>query len=110
MRDPPQQPRFGRGDTPACLGFGRGLPFAKNTLHGLLAEAAIAGAGALIERRLKETPAGLPAAERAARVAELESKILRLEREEEAAIRDAEVAGVVIERRPDADPAAVLGL
>lgn len=80
------------------------------TLDGLLVEAAVAGAAALMERRLRETPPGLPAAERASALAALDTKILRLEHDEEAAIRDLEHAGFAVERRPDADPAAVLGL
>ena len=88
----------------------KGAAVTPKIIDGLLTEAAIAGAGALIERRLQETPPGLPAAERAARVAELDARIRKLEHDEEAAIRDLEQAGFAVERRPDADPAAVLGL
>jgi hypothetical protein len=52
----------------------------------------------------------LPANERKARVAELEQQSLELERREEALIMRAAGDGVELLRRPDAAPAAVLGV
>jgi hypothetical protein len=52
----------------------------------------------------------LGADERAARLAELDRKLWDLECDEEAAIRDAEARGLILPRRGDADPRAVLGL
>lgn len=54
--------------------------------------------------------AALDATRRAERVAETAAEILKLERREEALIRQARAAGLPIARRPDADPRAVLGL
>ena len=54
--------------------------------------------------------AGLPAPERRKRLAEIDAELADLEREEEELIVEMAGAGVIIERRPDADPAAVLGL
>lgn len=55
-------------------------------------------------------PEGPPRAERPAIVEEIDARIFALEVREEQAIRRAAAAGIVIERRPDADPSAVLGL
>jgi len=53
-------------------------------------------------------PAGLPAAERAARLVELDRAILQLERQEERLVRECERSGIDVWRRVDADPATVL--
>ncbi len=53
---------------------------------------------------------GLPAAERRTRRAALDAEIYALEREEESVIELLEAEGVDIQRRPDADPRAALGL
>jgi hypothetical protein len=63
---------------------------------------------AAVTRHYKEHPPGLPALERAAKLRELDAEILRLEHEEEATIREAEGAGLELDRRADASPAAVL--
>ncbi len=53
---------------------------------------------------------GLPMAERRQRLTELNGEIFGLERQEEELIEDLEAAGADIQRRPDADPRAALGL
>jgi len=55
-------------------------------------------------------PAGLPAVERRKRLTELDGEIFGLERQEESVIELLEADGADIQRRPDADPAAALGL
>jgi hypothetical protein len=64
-------------------------------------------------RAIHDQPAradAMPAAERVRRVAELESQLLELELLEEAIILRAHGDGLDILRRPDAAPAAVLGV
>ena len=56
-----------------------------------------------------KTP-GLSAAERAAKLDQLDAEIFEREVEEEKLISEAEDAGLQVDRRPDADPVAVLGL
>jgi hypothetical protein len=51
---------------------------------------------------------GLTAAERAAELARIDADLFDLECQEEALCRAAEAAGQEIDRRPDADPRAVL--
>lgn len=51
---------------------------------------------------------GPPMAERPARLAELKTALRKLEQQEEAIICGAEDAGIIIPRRPDADPAVIL--
>jgi hypothetical protein len=63
-----------------------------------------------LERYLEARPPGLPKAERPARLAEIDARLLELEREEEAIIEAAEEAGLEIARRADADPRAILGI
>ena len=54
---------------------------------------------------------GLPADARAARLREIDRELAKLEAAEEAAIATAEEGGLlVIDRRPDASPAAILNL
>jgi len=53
-------------------------------------------------------PDALPINERPAHLAAIDQQILELEMAEEDAIREAEAAGVYIERRPDASPDAIL--
>ncbi len=53
---------------------------------------------------------GLPAAERRQRLAELDGQVVQLEHQEEQLIAELAAAGVDVSRRPDADPAVVLGL
>ena len=67
-----------------------------------------------IEQALNEayrdlTP-GLPAADRQRRLAEIDGELLKLARLEEQAIEAAAEGGLAIDRRPDADPRAVLGV
>ncbi|HVV60227.1 MAG TPA: hypothetical protein VHD14_00570 [Pseudolabrys sp.] len=62
-----------------------------------------------IDRRADDVHA-LPDDQRATRLRQLAAEILDVERLEEAAIEAAELAGVQIIRRVDADPRAVLGL
>ena len=53
---------------------------------------------------------GLPMSERRKKLTELDGQIYGLEQIEEALIETLEAAGADIARRPDADPAAALGL
>lgn len=53
---------------------------------------------------------GVSAAERAKRVEELEQRLFKMETTEEALVVQAESAGIEAFRRPDCDPAAVLGI
>lgn len=52
---------------------------------------------------------GIAAGDRAARLSKIDTRLLGLEREEEALIVQAADHGMEIMRRPDADPRAVLG-
>lgn len=56
-----------------------------------------------VDARLAEAPAGLPAAEREERVSLLEARLRSLEAREERLLREAETAGVELDRRADAD-------
>lgn len=53
---------------------------------------------------------GITAAERSARIAKLEKRILELEHEEESLIEQALAAGLEAHRRPSANPLALLGI
>jgi len=64
----------------------------------------------VLVRHLTPTPGVLTAAERTARLAEIDDALLTLEREEEAQIEASEAAGTPVARRADADPRAVLGV
>jgi hypothetical protein len=72
--------------------------------------------GDTIKAKLAETIAnadlaeGPPSADRLRLRAELQAELRRLELAEEVLICDAEQAGFVIPRRPDADPAVILAL
>lgn len=61
-----------------------------------------------IDRQIGD--AGVSAAERAQRVEKLEQRLFELGCEEERLICQAEAAGLVVYRRPDCDPAAVLAV
>jgi hypothetical protein len=68
---------------------------------------------AWLERKIEEQPArvgAMPASERLQRVAELEEKLLELERQDEALIELAAKQGIDILRRVDASPPVVLGV
>lgn len=62
-----------------------------------------------LDRELGDSP-GISDEERAASLAALDSQRLSLERDEEAMIRAAEASGQVIQRRPNANALAVLGV
>lgn len=64
---------------------------------------------ALDEHYRNLTP-GLPQAERSARLAALDLELHQLQVEEEQMIQELSAAGIAIDRREDASPAAVLGL
>jgi hypothetical protein len=73
--------------------------------------AALLGADALVARlapALAAVPDCASRADRSARVAQLRADLLALEIEEEAAVCAAESRGEPVQRRPAADPAAVL--
>jgi hypothetical protein len=64
-----------------------------------------------LERQLEpEREGAMPAAERIKRVAELEARLLELERREEVLIMRAADDGLEVPRRSDANPAAVLNV
>lgn len=61
-------------------------------------------------RGLDDIPVGLNPDARATRLEAIKTELYRLETSEEATIREAENAGEVIARRPEADPRCVLAL
>ena len=63
-----------------------------------------------LTERYAQVKAGLPAAARERRLAELDGEIATLERDEEESIQAAAEGGLAIDRRADASPAVVLGL
>lgn len=63
-----------------------------------------------LEEHYRDLQPGLPADERAQRLADLDRQLLDLNREEERLIVELAELGIAIDRRPDASPAAVLGL
>lgn len=63
---------------------------------------------AALDRHVAAQPEGLDASTRAARLAELRAALFDAELAEEAAIVAAEAEGLDVQRRADADPAAVL--
>ena len=75
----------------------------------LHADALKAAVVAEIDRRADDE-AALSDEQRATRLADLATAQLAMERQEEAAVEAAAAAGFTVERRPDADPRAVLGL
>ena len=76
-------------------------------LVSLLGPASIEAA---LLRDIESIPEGLAPAEKAARLAEIEAELDRLEREEEALIEASAESGEPIPRRADANPAIVLGM
>jgi hypothetical protein len=62
------------------------------------------------DAHLAANPPGLAAAARQAKRAELSAALLNLERQEETIISKAEVDGMPIARRPDADPRVVFSI
>ena len=64
----------------------------------------------LYDRDLGAAAPGLPALQRRRRLAELDAEIFALEVSEERQVEQLEAEGVDVIRRPDADPAAALGL
>ena len=64
----------------------------------------------IYDKELDGATPGLPVAKRRSRLAELDGQIYALETQEEAVIESLEADGVDIQRRPDADPRAALGL
>jgi hypothetical protein len=65
---------------------------------------------AALDAAPRDYPDGLPARERPAALAAIDAEILALEIDEEQVICDAEQIGQVIDRRPDADPRAILAV
>jgi hypothetical protein len=63
-----------------------------------------------VRRHLDAHGPGLGERERAVRLAELTAELRQVERAEEALVVEAEGLGLVLDRRPDADPAVVLEL
>lgn len=84
---------------------------AEGDLFGLLIAANRDAIREIVLDRLEEFYSAHPsmsAADKAARIAEIDAEIFERELAEEGAIRAAEQAGLAIERREDADPRAVL--
>ncbi|MHC9236619.1 hypothetical protein ACX9MO_13375 [Pseudooceanicola sp. 502str34] len=80
-------------------------------LLGLVLAASMPALREIVEGQLDGLVEGretLSADARAERIAEAEDDLLQLELTEEAAVRSMEAAGVVIARRADADPRAIL--
>ena len=65
---------------------------------------------AAVEAHYRDLAPGLPADERAQRLAELDHQLLELSRHEESMITELSTLGLDVSRRGDADPRAVLGL
>ena len=63
-----------------------------------------------LARHYETLQPGLPTPERQQRLREIDSQLGELEREEENMIAELADAGVSIDRRPDSDPAILLGL
>ncbi len=74
-------------------------------LAGVFGLEVLAGA---LDGHVEALPEGIPAAERAARLAEIDATLFEFELDEERLIVEAEARGEHIERRADANPAAVL--
>jgi hypothetical protein len=64
----------------------------------------------LCTARLEQVAGGITAADRAARIAELERQLFQLEHDEEQLIEAAVAAGLEVHRRPHASPYALLGI
>lgn len=79
-------------------------------LCSLLPERVEAVLLARIVEEVGDREPGLPSAERAQRLAEIDRELFRLETEEEQFIEQFEAEGQDVVRREDANPAAVLGL
>jgi hypothetical protein len=80
-------------------------------LLGLIFASAMPAVRSIVEERLEAAVAGrecLTAAERVECVTLAEGELLQLELSEEALVRSLETAGLPVERRADAAPAAVL--
>jgi hypothetical protein len=90
----------------------KGDMFASEDVLALLAWAAPDPVCRALERALPESDGNdaLSAAERGKRVAEIEARLLELERREEALIELAQADGIEVMRRSDASPLCVLGL
>jgi hypothetical protein len=86
----------------------------KNELVGLVATILATdvrrGLAGAVEEHYQTVEPGLAADDRARRLAEIDAELQRLEVEEEGLIVGLAEAGVHIERRPDASPAAILGV
>lgn len=85
---------------------------APDMIRGLLCQALgpEAVTAAILHSVEADVPEGLPAAERAATLADLQSKLDVLERDEEDLIEASELEGAPIARRPDARPEIIAGV
>lgn len=83
-------------------------PFALNLGPMFVAILGVDAVEAALLRFVDETPAGIPARERDARLAEIAEELDRLERDEETTIARAAREGEYIARRPDARPEIIL--
>lgn len=84
---------------------------ADDLLWSLIMATAMPAVRSIIEDKIEAAVAGrecLTAAERVERIANAEAELLHLELSEEATVRALEGAGLPVERRADASPAAVL--
>ena len=101
------------GPTSVDALFGEAVMGDAWVLAGFVATVARDALISLLERQLRKAYADVdaktcvPADARAARIAELRAKRLALEQDEERLVLQAEAAGLQVDRRPDADPAAI---
>lgn len=84
--------------------------FAVGAVASLLRERIIGDIDAEVKRQVDSMPKALTDDAQRLELIRLRSELRMLEREEEARIAAEAAAGNHIERRPDADPAAVLGI
>lgn len=92
-----------------CLEFGQ-PEFAVGAVAALLGERIVANIEAEITMQAPACPAALSDDERRAALASLRRRLRSLERDEESMILADRAIGNHVTRRPDADPAAVLGI
>ena len=92
------------------LTFGNADGFLAGAIVRHLGSEIIADIRDEMARIADDYPQPLADGERQARLAKLKADIRALERQEEAVIEAEEMAGNHIDRRPDADPVAVLGI
>lgn len=111
-RDMHDRLQIGAANVPGFQGRLTGDPAVKLALEvaALLNPAGTAAALKRLAMEHRGGAVGLSVSERSAKVTSIEQRLAELETAEEELIGQAEEAGVVLSRRPDADPLVVLGL